>query len=81
MCHYVIQFYVDLIAYPCHNPDAGLANLCYWRRPEDSNTKLYKATLQCCCIEDDRNMGAPWFNDDAVDHWLTVAPFTNMDYL
>ena len=27
MCKYIKQFHVDVISYPCLNPDAGLANI------------------------------------------------------
>ena len=31
MSHYIPLFYVDVISYLCHNPNAGVTNLC-WER-------------------------------------------------
>ena len=35
MSNYTPLFYVDVNTYPCPYPNAGLANLCLWERPQE----------------------------------------------
>ena len=49
---YIPSFYVDIITYPCNNPDAGLANGCKQTSPQAGTKQttclLPKATVTLC---------------------------------